>query len=93
MNRFIIFTATAALSLGSTSFAIAIAGDDSGDQAQQMLSATEVQNLLTSKGYSQVNSVQTGNPDGRVRANATRNGKPMNVKIDLNTGGVIETSR
>jgi hypothetical protein len=57
-----------------------------------MPSATEVQTLLTSKVYSQVNTVQTGHADGKVHASAMKNGKPVNVEIDMKTGSVIETS-
>ncbi|HEY4134319.1 MAG TPA: PepSY domain-containing protein [Alphaproteobacteria bacterium] len=90
MKRFMISAAATALLLGTAG--MAMADDDSGDKAQQMQSATEVQTLLQSKGYSQVNSVRTGNADGKVHATAVRNGKPVNVEIDMNTGSVIETS-
>ncbi|HEY4134320.1 MAG TPA: PepSY domain-containing protein [Alphaproteobacteria bacterium] len=89
MKRFMISAAATALLLGTAG--MAMADDDSGDKAQQMQSTTEVQTLLSSKGYSNVSAVQTGRPDGKVRASAMKDGKPVNLEIDMQTGGIIET--
>jgi hypothetical protein len=98
MKRFMMAATTAAMILGSAGVAMAQSGNSGGDgapgpdrgAAATMPSATEVQTLLGSKGYTNVSAVQTGNANGKVKAHAMKNGAPVNLEIDMTTGSVIE---
>lgn len=99
MKRFMMAATTAAMILGSTGLAMAQSGGNSGgdgspgpDRSPATVnpSATEVQTLLGSKGYTNVSAVQTGNANGKVKAHAMKNGAPVNLEIDMNTGSVVE---
>jgi hypothetical protein len=37
-----------------------------------------------------VSAVETGNANGKVKARAMKDGKPVNLEIDMGTGNVIE---
>ncbi|HEU0071451.1 MAG TPA: hypothetical protein VFS04_09165 [Alphaproteobacteria bacterium] len=98
MKRFLLSATVASMIMGSAGLAMAQSagsekdgapGPDRG-AAATMPSATEVNTLLTSKGYTNVSAVQTGNANGKVKAHAMKNGAPVNLEIDMNTGSVIE---
>lgn len=99
MKRFLLSATVASMIMGSAGLAMAQSQRDSGKDgapgpdrgaAASMPSATEVNTLLTSKGYTNVSAVQTGNANGKVKAHAMKNGAPVNLEIDMNTGSVIE---
>ena len=94
MKRFVISAAAAAMLLGSAGLAMAQNSPprNAGDAADKP-SAADVQNLLKERGYSNVSALQTDNPDGKVHANAMKDGKPVNLEIDMQTGGIIETAK
>ncbi len=98
MKRFLLSATVASIIMGSAGLAMAQSagsekdgapGPDRG-AAATMPSATEVNTLLTSKGYTNVSAVQTGNANGKVKAHAMKNGAPVNLEIDMNTGSVVE---
>lgn len=98
MKRFLLSASVASMIMGGAGLAMAQSagsekdgapGPDRG-AAATMPSATEVQTLLNAKGYTNVSAVQTGNADGKVRARAMKGGAPVNLEIDMNTGGVVE---
>ena len=98
MKRFLLSATVASMIMGSAGLTMAQSagsekdgapGPDRG-AAATMPSATEVNTLLTAKGYTNVSAVQTGNANGKVKAHAMKNGAPVNLEIDMNTGSVIE---
>jgi hypothetical protein len=90
MKRFLLSATVASMIMGGAGLAMAQSpGPDRGPEAT-MPSATEVQTLLGSKGYTNVSAVQTGNANGKVKARAMKNGAPVNLEIDMETGSVIE---
>lgn len=90
MKRILLSTTVASMIMGSAGLAMAQApGPDRGAAATKP-SATEVQTLVTAKGYTNVSAVETGNANGKVKARAMKDGKPVNLEIDMGTGNVIE---
>lgn len=99
MKRFLLSATVASMIMGGAGLAMAQSSGNGGspgpdrDPATAKPSATEVQTLLNSKGYTNVSSVETGNMNGRVMAHAMKNGKPVTLEIDMNTGNVIESTK
>lgn len=98
MKRFLISATVASMIMGGAGLAMAQSagsergdspGPDRGAEATRP-SATEVQTLLNSKGYTNVSGVETGNANGKVKARAMKGGAPVNLEIDMGTGGIIE---
>lgn len=98
MKRFLLTATAASMIMGGAGLAMAQSsgsekdgspGPDRGAGAT-MPSATEVQTLLGSKGYTNVSAVETGTANGKVKARAMKNGAPVNLEIDMGTGNVIE---
>lgn len=87
MKRFLLPAAVASMIMGGA--AVAVAQDSPGPD-KTMASETRVQELLTSKGYTNVSAIDTKNTDGKVSARAMKDGKPVTLEIDMNTGGVRE---
>jgi hypothetical protein len=91
MKHFMISVAAAAMLLGSAG--LAIAQQDSGDQAREQLSRNQVESWLSAKGYTNPGAVQTGNPNGKVYVSAMKDGKPVNLEVDMQTGNIIEVKQ
>jgi hypothetical protein len=64
-------------------------GIDRGQGTPQTMNSSRVQDLLNSKGYNNVSSVQNSS-NGRIQARAMKNGKPVTLEIDPQTGNVVE---
>ncbi|MFN4281076.1 MAG: hypothetical protein ACK4NA_00405 [Alphaproteobacteria bacterium] len=95
MKRFLLSAAVASMVMGGAGVAMAQSAGSEKDGAPgpdrgPAPSAAEVQTLLNAKGYTNVSAVQTGTPDGKVKARAMKGGAPVNLEIDMNTGGVTE---
>ncbi len=95
MKRFLISATVASMIMGGAGLAMAQSGGSSKDGSPgpdrgAMPSAAEVQTLLNSKGYTNVSGVETGTANGKVKARAMKGGAPVNLEIDMNTGGVVE---
>ena len=87
MKRFLLPATVASMIMGGA--AVAIAQDSPGPD-KTMASETRVQELLSSKGYTNVSAIDTKNTNGTVSARAMKDGKPVTLEIDMNTGGVRE---